>query len=54
VLTYPLIYRWRLPILWGGDSLLFGQRCRIVARGAFNARLVEFEDGTRRREAYDA
>lgn len=45
---YPLVYRNRLRVLWGGkDSPLFGRRCRIVARGAMNNRLVEFENGER-------
>jgi hypothetical protein len=26
---------------------LFGRRCRLIARGTMNSRLVEFEDGTR-------
>lgn len=44
---YPLIYRNRLRVLWREDSPLFGRRCRIIARGSLNARLVELEDGTR-------
>jgi len=44
---YPLIYRNRLEILWGrSGSPLFGKRCRIVARGALNSRLIELQDGT--------
>jgi hypothetical protein len=35
-------YRWRKYL-----PTLYGQRCRIIARGAFNARKVEFEDGTK-------
>lgn len=35
-------YRWRKYL-----PALHGQRCRILARGRFNARLVEFEDGTK-------
>jgi hypothetical protein len=47
-MIYPLYYRNRLRLLWGGvDSPLYRKHCRIVARGALNARLVEFEDGTR-------
>lgn len=47
-MTYPLIYRNRLCVLWGSKgSPLFGRKCRIVARGAMNSRLVEFEDGER-------
>jgi hypothetical protein len=45
---FPLFYRCRLRVLWNGkDSPFFGQRCRIVARGALNARMVEFESGER-------
>jgi hypothetical protein len=45
---YPLIYRWKLTALWGNaGSPLYGKRCRIVARGGLNSRLVEFEDGVR-------
>ncbi len=45
---YPLFYRNRLVILWGpAGSPLYKLRCRIVARGAMNSRMVEFEDGTR-------
>jgi len=45
---YPLIYRWKLAVLWGpSGSPLYRKRCRIVARGSLNSRLVEFEDGTR-------
>lgn len=36
------IYRWRK---YRPD--LYGKRCRVVARGAMNSCLVEFEDGTR-------
>jgi hypothetical protein len=47
-MTYPLLYRNKLSLLWGGKpSPLFGQRCRIVARLAMNSRLIEMEDGTR-------
>ena len=45
-MTYPLMYRYRLKMLWGKDSPLFGRRCRIVARGALNSRLIALEDGT--------
>jgi hypothetical protein len=47
-LSYPYVYRWRLRALWGGrDSPFYGRRCQVLARGSMNARLVEFEDGTR-------
>lgn len=47
-LTFPLVYGNRLCVLWGSQgSPLFGKRCRILARGGMNSRLVEFEDGTR-------
>lgn len=41
-MTYGHVYRWRK---YRPD--LFGQRCRILAHGAMNSRLVEFADGTR-------
>lgn len=45
-MTFPYTYNFRLRILWNGeDSPLFGQRCRVIARGALNARLVQFESG---------
>lgn len=45
-MEFPLIYRNRLCVLWGPNgSPLHGKRCRIVARGAMNSRMVEFEDG---------
>ena len=36
------IYRWKK---WMPDR--YGQRCRLLARGALNSVLVEFEDGRR-------
>lgn len=39
---YPLYWRVRK---WLPNR--YGQACRIVARGAMNAALVEFEDGYR-------
>ncbi len=46
--NYSLVYSWRLAILWGPQgSPLFGRRCRIVARGALNSRLIEFDNGER-------
>ena len=45
--TYPLFYAWKLTVLWGpAGSPFFGRRCRMVARGALNSRMVEFEDGS--------
>lgn len=45
-IVFPLLYVWRLKALWGpGGSPLYGQRCRLIARGALNNRLVEFENG---------
>ncbi len=45
-MTFPLIYVWRLKTLWGpSGSPLYGRSCRLIARGALNNRLVEFEDG---------
>lgn len=47
-MKYPLYYRYRLTVLWGpAGSPLYRKRCRIVARGALNSRLVEFEGGER-------
>lgn len=44
---FPYIYRFRLRNWFGGkDSPLFGRRCRLIARGARNSRLVQFEDLT--------
>jgi hypothetical protein len=37
---FPLVYRWNFA-----DRK--GRRCRIVARGPRNARLIEFDDGQR-------
>ncbi len=39
---YDQVWRWRARL---GER--HGQRCRIVARGAKNSVLVEFEDGYR-------
>lgn len=36
------VYRWRKY-----RPELFGRRCRILAHGTMNSRLVEFEGGTR-------
>ena len=38
--AWPLVWRW-----WTRLPGRYGQRCRIVARGALNTVLVEFEDG---------
>jgi hypothetical protein len=47
-MTYPLVYRWRLRDWFGGkDSPLYGLRCRLLARGNLNSRLVEFENGVK-------
>jgi Family of unknown function (DUF6283) len=46
--AFPLRYTWKLVSLWGAArSPLYNKRCRIVARGAMNSRLIELEDGTR-------
>jgi hypothetical protein len=45
---FPLRYAWRLTGLYGlSGSPVYGRACRILARGAMNSRLVEFEDGER-------
>lgn len=36
------VYRWKKY-----RPELYGQRCRVLARGAMNSCLVEFADGTR-------
>ncbi|VTT96548.1 unnamed protein product [Gemmataceae bacterium] len=41
-MKYGHVYRWRKY-----RPELFGRRCRILAHGSMNSRLVEFEDGTR-------
>ncbi len=38
------IYRWRNN---EKRQMLYGRRCRVLARGAMNSALVEFEDGQR-------
>lgn len=38
------------PYIWRVHTVLperFGQRCRVLKRGAMNSRLVEFSDGYR-------
>jgi hypothetical protein len=40
--TYSYIWFWRVKL---GDRK--GQPCRVLARGAMNSALVEFEDGFR-------
>lgn len=40
--TTDHVYRWKK---YRAD--LYGQRCRVLARGAMNSCLVQFEDGTR-------
>lgn len=39
--VYDSIWYWRTRL-----PKRKGQRCRVVARGAMNSSLVEFEDGT--------
>lgn len=41
---FPYIYCWRNN---AKRATLYGRRCRVLARGAMNSRLVEFEDGQR-------
>lgn len=46
-MTFPYFYNSQLTVLWGKNgSPLFRQRFRVLARGALNSRMVEFEDGT--------
>lgn len=40
----PLTHRWRWRV---NLPERFGQPCRVLARGALNSALIEFEDGTR-------
>jgi hypothetical protein len=42
-MNFDRVYRWRRYC-----PELYGKRCRIVARGAMNSALVEFENGVRR------
>lgn len=42
---YPLVYRFKAH--GGKYKDLFGRRCRLLARGAMNSALVEFENGER-------
>jgi hypothetical protein len=46
---YPLVWQWNKrptqPDSWLPGNRR-GQRCRVLARGAMNSALVEFEDGT--------
>lgn len=45
-MTHPLIYRWRKYLSPGREqNPYFGRRCRVLARGSMNTRLVEFENG---------
>jgi hypothetical protein len=42
--TYPYYYAWRNN---SKRLTLYQRRCRIVARGSRNSRLIEFENGQR-------
>ena len=42
---YPYFYRWRTMLKGTTTARYFGQRCRVIARGAMNSALVEFESG---------
>ncbi len=44
IVSFPLIFVWRNN---EKRRLLYGKRCRVVARGKMNSALIEFEDGTR-------
>jgi hypothetical protein len=51
---FPYLWHWRQKPRWnrGTPPRMFdrdrkGERCRVVARGAMNSALVEFEDGYR-------
>ena len=45
---YPYVWNWNKwpsqPDSWAPGNRK-GQRCRVLVRGAGNARMVEFEDG---------
>lgn len=41
---YPYVYRWRNN---EKRASLYGSACRVLARGALNSALVEFENGQR-------
>jgi hypothetical protein len=54
-MTFPYVWVWTQPLtpLYGErtsgwfDRDRKGMRCRIVARGALNSAMLEFEDGYR-------
>lgn len=41
-MTYPYVYAWRNN---AKRETLHGRRCRVLARGAMNSAMIEFEDG---------
>jgi hypothetical protein len=56
--TFPYVWSWRQKLGWGPtrsartgapprvfDRERKGERCRVLARGAMNSALLEFEDG---------
>lgn len=46
-MTYPYLYRWRRALRGAVAARYHGQRCQVLARGALNSALVEFESGER-------
>jgi hypothetical protein len=54
VSEFPYVWFWHEKRDWSGSTLprVFdrdrkGERCRVIARGAMNSALLEFEDGYR-------
>lgn len=49
VSDFPYVYNWKPRFVVNGLPVLDrkGQRCRVLARGAMNSAMVEFEDGER-------
>lgn len=43
-MTYPYFYAWKNN---QKRIMLYGRRCRILARGKMNSLLIEFENGQR-------
>jgi len=45
VSEFPYVWFWRQSAHRVFDRCRKGERCRVLARGAMNSALVEFEDG---------
>ena len=45
-MEFTLVYSWKLKTLWGETgSPFYGRACKIIARGAMNSRMIQFENG---------